>query len=100
MSNSRNVASPWPAVKPRVLAVTDMLMGLPSCNVWCHEKVLHKLCKVSEGPAFGQRKSFNAFLVGISKGDVGNKKGGNFTKLIHCIPGFDREGSTESRIRY
>ena len=75
-------------------------MSLPSCNVWLYEKVLLKFCKVPEGPSFGQRKSFKCVITGISKGFIGNKKGGDAAMMKNSIPGFDMEGASFCQLKY
>ena len=100
MSKERSTFSPWPSIKPYVLDIEKKSMGLPVCNVWFHERVLHKFCMVPEGLSFGQRKSFNCVLGGISKGSIGQKRGKDFIAMKNSIPGFDMEGVPASRIKY
>ena len=76
------------------------LMGLPSCSVWLHKKVLHKYRKAPEGASFGKRKSFHCVTNGISRGFIGNRKGPDFLVMNNSIPGFDMEGVLASQIKF
>ena len=100
MSKERISFSPWPSIKPFVLDIEKKLMGLPACNAWFHERVLHTFCKVPEGPSFGPRKRFNCVIGGISKGFIGNKRGKDFINMKNSISGFDMEGASVSLIKY
>ena len=99
MSRDQNWNNPWPAIKARVPGIEEALMGLPSCNVWTHEKQIHHLLKVPEGPSFGQRKSLNCILKGIGKGHIGNRELGKMPMKNHIV-NFDKEYCSDSRIKY
>ena len=88
MNKDRHTASPWPTIKSRVPQVEEMLMSLPPCNVWIHEKQIHHLCKVPEGPSFGQRKSLNCIIKGIDKGYISGRDKVKLMMQNH-VPSFD-----------
>ena len=96
----KNAFSPWPSIKRIAHDIEKKLMGLPSCSIWLHKKVLHKHCKAPEGASFGQRKSFHCVTTGISKGFIGNRKGPDFLVMNNSIPGFGMEGVSASQIKF